>query len=297
MRLIKFTTRSDPAPQAGLIDGDTVVPLASGPGALSAILHAEDVLHKVQQGVEAARQRFDVASIRMEAPIDAQEVWGAGVTYERSKLARQEESEQGGTFYDQVYRAPRPELFFKATPSRVVGPDQPIRVRNDSHWCVPEPELALVISPALKLVGYTIGNDVSARDIEGENPLYLPQAKLYAGCCALGPAITLSAFMPGVADIEIRLEIQRGGISAFRGMTSVARMVRSFEELIGWLGRDNLFPEGAVLLTGTGIVPDDDFSLQEGDVVRIEINGIGTLANAVVRGPVASECRGDGLRS
>jgi len=284
MRLIKFTTDSDSTPQVGLIEGKQVVPLASGPQALSAILHAEDYLHKIQASQAATQQRLSVASIQVNAPIDHQEVWGAGVTYERSKLARQEESEQGGSFYNQVYRAARPELFFKATPSRVVGPGQPIRVRGDSRWCVPEPELALVISPGLKLVGYTIGNDVSARDIEGENPLYLPQAKIYDGCCALGPVITLASFMPAVMDVEIRLEIDRGGREVYAGDTSAGRMVRSFEELIAWLGRDNHFPDGLILLTGTGIVPPDDFSLQAGDLVRITIGGIGTLENPVVQG-------------
>lgn len=284
MRLIKFTTASNSTPQVGLMDGEQVVPLASGPQALSAILHADDFLHKIQAALASSRQRIDLASIQVNAPIDNQEVWGAGVTYERSKSARQEESEQGGSFYDQVYRAARPELFFKATPSRVVGPNQPIRVRGDSRWCVPEPELALVISPGLKLVGFTIGNDVSARDIEGENPLYLPQAKVYDGCCALGPGITLASFMPAVTDIEIRLEIDRGGTAIYAGDTSAGRMVRSFGELIEWLGRDNHFPGGLILLTGTGIVPSDDFSLQAGDLVRITIDGIGTLENPVVQG-------------
>ncbi len=284
MRLIKFTTDSDSTPQVGLIEGEQVVPLASGPQALSAILHGEDVLHKIQAGRAASQQRLDLGSIRVQAPIDSQEVWGAGVTYERSKVARQEESAQGSSFYDQVYRAARPELFFKATPSRVVGPGQPIRVRGDSRWCVPEPELALLVSPGLKLIGCTIGNDVSARDIEGENPLYLPQAKVYDGCCALGPSITLAAFMPPVTDIEIRLEIVRGGTAIYAGDTSAGRMVRSFGELIEWLGRDNHFPGGLILLTGTGIVPPDDFSLRTGDLVRISIGGIGTLENPVVQG-------------
>jgi 2-dehydro-3-deoxy-D-arabinonate dehydratase len=198
-------------------------------------------------------------------------------------VARQEESEQGGSFYDLVYRAPRPELFFKATPSRVVGPDEPIRVRRDTAWCVPEPELALVLSPALRLVGFTIGNDVSARDIEGENPLYLPQAKVYDASCALGPWITLAPQMPAPGEIGIRLEIERDGATVFDGKTSVARMARRFDELIDWLGRDNTFPNGVVLLTGTGIVPPDEFSLRAGDRVRITVDGIGTLANAAVQ--------------
>jgi 2-dehydro-3-deoxy-D-arabinonate dehydratase len=223
-------------------------------------------------------------SVRVWAPLDEQEVWGAGVTYERSRLARQEESQQGGSFYDQVYRADRPELFFKATPSRVVGPGQPIRVRRDSSWSVPEPELALVLSPALKLVGFAIGNDVSARDVEGQNPLYLPQAKVYDAACALGPAITLAGAMPPRASIGIRLDVERSGVRIYEGETTVARMARTWEDLIDWLGRDNCFPNGVILLTGTGIVPPDDFSLQAGDRVRITIDGIGTLVNPVVRG-------------
>ncbi len=219
----------------------------------------------------------------MLAPIDAHEIWGAGVTYERSKVARQEESEQGGSFYDLVYRAPRPELFFKATPSRVVGPGVAIRVRRDTRWCVPEPELALVLSPDLRLVGFTVGNDVSARDIEGENPLYLPQAKVYDACCALGPVVTLAASFPKLADVTIRLTIERGGANVFEGATPLARMARTFEELIGWLGIDNVFPNGVVLLTGTGIVPPDEFTLAPGDRVSIEIDGIGRLTNSVVQ--------------
>ena len=192
MRLVKFSIASDPTPRVGLLEGEQVIPIGSGSNCLSAILHAENLPHKIQQLRAAADPRLALASVQLQAPLDLQEVWGAGVTYERSKQAREEESEAGASFYDQVYRAPRPELFLKATPSRVVGPGQAIRVRADSRWCVPEPELALVISPGFDLVGFTIGNDVSARDIEGENPLYLPQAKVYDACCALGPAITLA---------------------------------------------------------------------------------------------------------
>jgi 2-dehydro-3-deoxy-D-arabinonate dehydratase len=225
-----------------------------------------------------------MTSVGVLAPIDEHEVWGAGVTYERSKLAREQESDQAGSFYDQVYTASRPELFFKATPSRVVGPGQPIRVRRDSIWSVPEPELALVVSPALELVGFTIGNDVSARDIEGENPLYLPQAKVFDACCAIGPSITLVDGMPPREAIRIRLEIDRDDTTVYSGETSLGRLVRDFQELIDWLGRDNTFPNGVVLLTGTGIVPPDDFCLQPGDRVRITIDGVGTLENPVIQG-------------
>src|SRR5436309_14290234 len=165
------------------------------------------------------------------------------------------------TLYDRVYAAERPELFFKATPHRVAGPDQPLRIRRDSKWNVPEPELALVISPRLELVGYTIGNDMSSRDIEGENPLYLPQAKVYDHSCALGPVVTLAGSMPAMMDVAIRLTIERGGGRVFEGSTNLGQMQRPLPELIDWLGKEASFPTGVVLLNGTGIVPPDDFSL------------------------------------
>jgi 2-dehydro-3-deoxy-D-arabinonate dehydratase len=252
---------------------------------LTELLHDDHLFDRLSAPLAQDAVSVPLESVRLLAPIDAQEVWGAGVTYERSKVARQDESEQGGSFYDLVYRAPRPELFFKATPSRVVGPGEPIRVRRDTLWCVPEPELALVLSPSLRLVGFTIGNDVSARDIEGENPLYLPQAKIYDASCALGPVITLAPAMPPVDSVTIRLEIERRDTTVFEGSTSVGRMARPLDELIDWLGRDNLFPDGVILLTGTGIVPPDDFTLQAGDLVRITVDGIGTLTNPVVQGP------------
>ena len=230
-----------------------------------------------------ADRPIDLATVQIQAPIDAQEVWGAGVTYERSKVARQEESEQGGTFYDLVYRAPRPELFFKATPSRVVGPNRAIRVRKDSAGAFRSRSWPWSSRPDLELVGFTIGNDVSARDIEGENPLYLPQAKVYNACCALGPAITLAPAMPPVSEIEIRLAIDRGDATVWEG----SHLGRKDGPYVS--GADRLagprqsFPEGVILLTGTGIVPPDDFSLQPGDLVRITISGIGTLVNPVVQ--------------
>lgn len=217
------------------------------------------------------------------APIGSQEVWAAGVTYLRSKQARMEESASagGGDFYDRVYDADRPELFFKATPHRVVGPGQAVRIRRDAKWNVPEPELALVVSAGGTIVGYTIGNDMSSRDIEGENPLYLPQAKVYDGSCALGPCVlaTDGAALPKTT--EIRIEIQRGSAIAFAGSTSLSQMKRQFDELVEYLFRDNTFPNGCILLTGTGVVPPDDFTLRSGDVVRITIEPIGTLQNPV----------------
>jgi 2-dehydro-3-deoxy-D-arabinonate dehydratase len=215
------------------------------------------------------------------APLTNQEVWGAGVTYLRSREARMDESPGGGTFYERVYRAERPELFFKATPHRVSGPNSPIRIRTDSRWTVPEPELALVINSRGKLVGFTIGNDVSARDIEGENPLYLPQAKVYQGCCALGPAIVPVQSAPGILDSTIRLCIRRADAICFDGSTAIRNMKRGFDELIAYLFRDQKFPEGVILLTGTGIVPPDEFALRPGDVVEISVPEIGTLRNSV----------------
>jgi len=216
------------------------------------------------------------------APIGAQEVWAAGVTYYRSRDARMEESKSagGGDFYDRVYSAERPELFFKATAQRVVGPDRPVAIRSDAKWSVPEPELTLLLTPTGKITGYTIGNDMSSRDIEGENPLYLPQAKVYNRSCALGPCILVSD-TPLPAETEIRLEIRRANRTAYEGATTLASLKRRPEVLAEYLFRDNLFPQGCFLLTGTGVVPPDDFTLAHGDEIRITIPPIGTLVNPV----------------
>lgn len=247
---------------------------------LSDILHASDPVAFVR-----SLTTIPVAvPVKLLPPVDDQEIWAAGVTYKRSQVARMEESETGASHYDRVYTAPRPELFFKSMPRRVSGQGEPVRIRTDTKWSVPEPELALVISPAGKLVGFTIGNDMSARDIEGENPLYLPQAKVYDQCCALGPCILLPEQPLDRPGTKITLEIQRGGAEVFRGETNVDQLKRTFEELISWLFRDSSFPDGAVLLTGTGIVPPNEFSLAAGDSVSITITGIGTLTNPVVQG-------------
>jgi 2-dehydro-3-deoxy-D-arabinonate dehydratase len=215
-------------------------------------------------------------------PVGAQEVWAAGVTYFRSRTARMEESRSagGGDFYDRVYDAPRPELFLKATAHRVRGHGQPVRIRSDSRWNVPEPELALMISSGGRIVGYTIGNDMSSRDIEGENPLYLPQAKVYDGSCALGPGLLVTSD-PLPPETEVQLVIRRAGRPAFEGSTSLASMKRSPPELVEYLYRDNTFPHGCVMLTGTGVVPPDDFTLAPGDEIAITIPPIGTLVNVV----------------
>lgn len=215
-------------------------------------------------------------------PIDSQEVWAAGVTYYRSRSARMEESRDAGgdTFYDRVYEAERPELFFKAAGWRVRGPGQAIRVRGDARWSVPEPELALCINARGEIIGCTIGNDVSSRDIEGENPLYLPQAKVYDGSCALGPALLITPD-PLPSDTAIRLRIARGDTIAFEDATTLAQLRRTPASLAEWLYRETSFPAGCVLLTGTGIVPPDDFTLRPGDVVTITIPPIGSLTNRV----------------
>ena len=215
------------------------------------------------------------------SPIQSQEVWAAGVTYLRSRDARMEESKDagGGTFYDRVYDADRPEIFFKATPHRVVGSDAEVRIRADSKWNVPEPELTLAINRGGAIFGYTIGNDMSSRDIEGENPLYLPQAKVYRGCCALGPGLVVREPLPQTTAIGI--EILRSGSRVFAGQTALFQMKRTFPELAGWLTREDNFPHGCYLLTGTGIVPPNDFTLAVGDEIRIGIEGLGTLVNHV----------------
>ncbi len=215
-------------------------------------------------------------------PIGSQEVWAAGVTYYRSRDARMEESKSagGGDFYDRVYSAERPELFFKATPHRVVGPNGKVAIRDDASWSVPEPELVLFITPAGKITGYTIGNDMSSRDIEGENPLYLPQAKVYDRSCALGPCLLVSS-EPLPSSTKIQLEIRRGGQIVFSGATSLKELKRDPAQLVQYLYRNNSFPSGSFLFTGTGIVPPDSFTLKMNDEIRIAIPPIGTLTNIV----------------
>jgi len=250
---------------------------------LTDILHGPDPTGLTKFLVHQSAPALTTDQVQFLAPVDDQEVWAAGVTYKRSQVARMEESESGASHYDKVYTADRPELFMKATASRVSGPDEPVRVRHDSEWSVPEPELALFVTPTGELCGFTVGNDMSARDIEGENPLYLPQAKVYRQCCGLGPSILLARDAPERSSFGIRLTIERRGEVVFNDTTSAGEMVREFDDLIGWLMRENDFPNGAVLLTGTGLVPPDDFTLRNGDTVSITIDGIGTLTNPVVQ--------------
>ena len=226
--------------------------------------------------------RVDLEEARLLPPIEAPEIWCAGVTYERSRDARLEESQtEARDAYALVYDAERPELFLKdAQMRRTVGPGGTIRLRSDSRWMVPEPELGLVLGEAGEPIAVTIGNDVSSRDIEGENPLYLPQAKIFAGACAIGPALAVPDDWNDPFPIRLRIT-ERDGAELFAGETSTARMKRSPRELAGWLVRDNPVPPGSVLLTGTGLVPPDDFTLEPGHTVEIEIDGIGVLRNEV----------------
>ena len=249
------------------------------------IVQQEDLMGFLRQHLESGGELpegFGLRDSDLLPPIVSQEVWAAGVTYRRSKAARMEESEDAGgaSFYDQVYGAERPELFPKAVPHRVVGHRQKVRIRSDSQWNVPEPELTLLVSPLGKLLGYTVGNDVSSRDIEGQNPLYLPQAKVYDRSCSIGPGVLVSdEELPGEAGIS--MEVQRGGEPIYSGNTQLSEMKRSFQELIDYLMRECSFPYGCYLMTGTGIVPPADFSLQSGDEILITIDGVGTLINEV----------------
>ena len=216
------------------------------------------------------------------APIGSQEVWACGVTYLRSKIGRQEESKDagGGDFYARVYEAERPEVFFKSTPHRVAGPSEKVRIRKDSTWDVPEPELTLVVTSSGKIVGYTIGNDMSSRSIEGENPLYLPQAKTYDGSAAIGPCLYVTD-QPLEKSTSIRLEINRDGLAVFEGEVALSQMKRTPEELVSFVYRECSFPNGCFIMTGTGIVPEHDFTLKSRDEIKITIDGIGTLVNVV----------------
>lgn len=285
MQLAKLLN-SQGSPTVGKVEGDQIAILdlaAAGFASLADLLAAPDVA-AIANKLSTTGERVATKSAKLLPPIDTQEVWAAGVTYKRSQTARMEESETAASCYDRVYASPRPEIFFKATPHRVRGTGQELRIRSDATWNVPEPELALVISPSLRIVGFTIGNDMSSRDIEGDNPLYLPQAKMYNQCCGLGPWISLADSMPARDQIEIALKIFRAGQCVFDQATSVSQMARTFESLVEWLGRDNSFPTGVFLLTGTGIVPNSDFTLAVDDRVDIQISGIGLLSNTIVQG-------------
>jgi 2-dehydro-3-deoxy-D-arabinonate dehydratase len=283
MNLCRFQMNQGPA-RIGLLANESVVLDLSATGitSLTELLENNDCAGTLTELSRSDLPRLNLSEVHLLAPIERQEVWAAGVTYLRSKKARMEESNFSATAYDRVYEAERPELFFKSLPEKVVPTADAVGIREDARWNVPEPELALVINSKGSLVGYTIGNDMSSRDIEGENLLYLPQAKIYNRSSALGPWITIGSSESEARLWKIQLRIERRGEQMFQGETSVGQIKRSFDDLVKFLFRCQLFPYGAVLLTGTGIVPPDTFSLQPDDLIQITISGIGTLKNSVV---------------
>jgi 2-dehydro-3-deoxy-D-arabinonate dehydratase len=283
MKLCRFQEEKA-APRIGLLtDDETVLDLTTaGVDLMLPLLESETLGEKLAAFAKQNLPRLPLAEVTLLTPVEQQEVWAAGVTYLRSKAARMEESDFSASAYDRVYAAARPEIFFKSLPQKVVAAKEDVGIRKDSKWNVPEPELALVINSRGSVVGYTIGNDMSSRDIEGENLLYLPQAKTYNRSCAVGPWITVGESEEEARSWRITLSIERSGSAVFDGETSVGQIKRSFAELAEFLFRSQVFPKGAILLTGTGVVPPDDFTLQPHDVVRISISGIGTLENRVI---------------
>ena len=286
MPLGRFVTGDSTDPLLGLIDSDRIIPLGASGGPSSILdalqLPADELAAAVERARTTGESGLSLSEVMLLAPTDVQEVWACGVTYRRSRDARMEESTQQDV-YDRVYDAERPELFMKATASRVSGPGQTIGIRGDSAWDVPEPELVLVINRHGEVIGYTVGNDVSSRSIEGENPLYLPQAKVYSACAGLGPWITLASELPDPTALTIQLVIERDGVLLFDGETSTGEIHRPLDQLVEYLHRYNAYPDGVFLMTGTGIIPPAEFTLEDGDRVSITIDRIGTLSNPVVR--------------
>ena len=292
--LVRFRLAGGPA-RVGVLRGGTVHDVTDAVGSVAEWLRGsagrvEAAVAELLAAAERAAHTYPAAQFdhppapdadHWLAPVDAQDVWAAGVTYERSRAARQEEAADGGDIYARVYAAERPELFFKAQGERVVGPLDAVGIRADAAWSVPEPELTLLLNPALEVVGYTAGNDMSSRDIEGANPLYLPQAKVYNRSCALGPGVALVP-LTAWPDAAIRVAIARGGAEVFADSVHTERIHRTLAELVEYLGRSSSYPDGAALLTGTGIVPPSSFALQPGDVVTVTVDGVGALVNTVV---------------
>ncbi len=287
--LVRFFN-PDTGNRIGLLNDNRVTDITDTVGSLTAFLQSSvgrvqaAIDGLLEQGESYDRTHFDQLPEEGKPhwlpPVEDQDVWASGVTYERSRSARQEEAVDGGDVYARVYSAERPELFFKARGTRVVGPYDYVGIRTDSTWNVPEPELALVMNPAMEVIGITIGNDMSSRDIEGENPLYLPQAKVYTKSCALGPGILLGGYSEW-PQVEIALKITRDGQTIVDTRIHTDSIHRKLHELVEYLGRSNHFPDGVFLLTGTGIVPDADFTLTVGDQISINIDGVGTLTNTV----------------
>jgi len=283
MKLCRFTAGNGADVRIGLVgDAGTVCDLtAAGVHRLDDLLERSDLGNAFESLTRHALPEHGLDEVRLLTPVESQEVWAAGVTYLRSKQARMEESDFSARAYDHVYEAARPEIFFKSLPHKVVASGEAVGIRRDAHWSVPEPELALVMNAAGRIVGFSIGNDMSSRDIEGENLLYLPQAKIYDRSCAIGPWIVVGPTEEEARQWTVRLEIRRDEAVVFDGATRVDQLKRTFTELVGHLFRSQSFPTGAVLLTGAGIVPHDSFTLNAGDCVRITISGIGTLENPV----------------
>jgi 2-dehydro-3-deoxy-D-arabinonate dehydratase len=283
LRVCRFLDAAGKARPGLLVEESALLNLgAVGLENLTFLLESDDPSAELSQLMARGAPCLALSSVKLLAPVEQQEVWAAGVTYLRSRSARMEESDFSANAYDRVYDAPRPELFFKAFGEKVVPTGETVGIRRDAKWSVPEPELALVLDSRGRLKGYTIGNDMSSRDIEGENLLYLPQAKVYSHSCAMGPFVTLGPTETEVRAWDIGIEIRRSGRIVFEGRTSVGNIKRSFAELADWLFRSQSFPHGVVLLTGTGIVPEATFTLRPGDDVRIDVTGIGILENSVV---------------
>ena len=281
MKICRFL-KSNSQPAIGLIiDPATVLDLSGEGVSRLADLLEEGAESRLAVMAKKDLPRLELGQVKLLAPVERQEIWAAGVTYLRSKKARMEESEFSASAYDKVYEAKRPEIFFKSLAEKVVGSGEAVGIRRDARWNVPEPELGLVISAGGEILGYTICNDMSSRDIEGENLLYLPQAKIYDRSCAVGPWIRIAATESEARTWDIRLEILRASQSVFSGQISVGQIKRRFDELVEFLFRSQSFPHGVILSTGTGIIPPDDFTLQPGDVVKIDISGIGSLENPV----------------
>ncbi|MDG1832694.1 MAG: fumarylacetoacetate hydrolase family protein [Verrucomicrobiota bacterium] len=281
MKLCRFKNQFGEIRVGLAVDETTLADLtAEGIRTITELLEDTDCVERVE--ALANLPTVLLAEVTLLTPVEQQEVWAAGVTYLRSKTARMEESDFSASAYDLVYEANRPEIFFKSLPEKVVGPNEPVGIRADAKWNVPEPELTLVVNSAKKLVGVSIGNDMSSRDIEGENLLYLPQAKVYDGACAVGPWIVVGVHEEEIRQWTIGVQILRNDQVVFRGETDINNIKRRFDELLDYLSRSQSFPHGAMLLTGTGVVPDEDFTLAARDVVSITISGIGTLENPVL---------------
>ena len=291
MKTVRYQDPQTRQIQLGLVDAESVysitrqVPEWTDPVPMWHVLRAlglsvDETVEKLRQGTAIPWAELEHAGLLLP-PVECKEVWAAGVTYERSREARNAETKLQDSVYDRVYTAQRPELFFKATQERVVAPGHNLGLRSDSQWMVPEPELTLVISSMGDILGWTVGNDLSSRDIEGENPLYLPQAKVFAGSCSLGPVLLWNTGVENPREWTIDLVIRRNGQAAFRGTVALTQFRRSFEELVAYLRRDNPVADGTALMTGTGIVPPDNFTLTPGDVIEVSVDAIGTLRNWV----------------